>query len=138
MICYQNQYVTIEVNTELQALVQTWRGFAKGEQYREAWNKSLNIAQEHQLTHWLIDQTSLKGVDCQDWEWVNENWKPRFEQQISESSTAFVLANNIFDEIAGKIVSRKTNGTTKKSATGYFADKQRAEKWLQSLVQTVA
>lgn len=138
MICYQNQYVTIKINTELQALVQTWRGFAKGPEYREAWDKSLTIAQEHQLTHWLIDQTSLKGVDCQDWQWVNEDWKPRFEQEISESSTAIVLASNIFDEIAGRIVSRKANGTTYKSATGYFANKQRAEEWLSSLTETVA
>jgi len=137
MICFQNQYVTVEIDTELPALVQTWRGFAKGDEYRKAWDESLKIAEEHQLTSWLIDQAKLKGVNYEDWQWVNEEWKPRFELKISESSTAIVLANNIFDEMAGRIVSRKTNGKTHKLATGYFADKNQAQAWLASTAKAV-
>jgi len=138
MICFQNQYVTVEINSELQALVQTWCGFAKGDEYRHAWEESLKIAEKHKLSHWLIDQAKLKGVNYEDWQWVNEEWKPRFEEKISESSTAIVLANNIFDEMAGRIVSRKANGKTHKSATGYFADKEQAQAWLASTVKVVA
>ncbi|MEM9829845.1 MAG: hypothetical protein AAF944_04365 [Bacteroidota bacterium] len=138
MICFQNQYVTIEIDSELQALVQTWRGFAKGDDYRQAWEESLKIAEEHQLNYWLIDQTKLKGVNYEDWQWVNEEWKPRFEQKITESFTAIVLANNIFDEIAGRIVSRKTDKTSQKMSTGYFAEKSQAQEWLISLAKPVA
>ena len=137
MTCYKNQYVTIEICPELQALVQTWHGFAKGEGYRQAWEESLKIARQHQLTRWLINQADLKGVNYEDWQWVNAEWKPRFEQEITESFTAIVLANNIFDEMAGRITSRKVNGKSQKSATGYFADKKRAEAWLKSLGQPV-
>ncbi|MEO0332023.1 MAG: hypothetical protein AAF223_10095 [Bacteroidota bacterium] len=133
MICFQNQYVTVEIDTELQALVQTWRGFAKGDDYRQAWVESLKIAGQHQLNFWLIDQAKLKGVNYEDWQWVNEEWKPQFKQKISESYTAIVLANNIFDEMAGRIVSRKTGDTSQKSSTGYFADKNQAQDWLKSL-----
>ncbi|WKN41833.1 hypothetical protein [Tunicatimonas pelagia] len=128
----------MEIDSELQTLVQTWSGFAKGDEYRQAWDESLKIAEQHQLTHWLIDQAKLKGVNYEDWQWVNEEWKPRFEQKISESSTAIVLANNIFDEMAGRFVSRKANGKTHKSATGYFADKGQAQAWLASTTKIVA
>ncbi|MEM6840708.1 MAG: hypothetical protein AAF632_00665 [Bacteroidota bacterium] len=138
MICFQNQYVTIEIDSELQALVQTWRGFAKGDDYRQAWEESLKIAEEHQLNYWLIDQAKLKGVNYEDWQWVNEEWKPRFEQKITESFTAIVLANNIFDEIAGRIVSRKTDKTSQKMSTGYFAEKSQAQEWLISLAKPIA
>lgn len=137
MTCFENQYVTVKVDSELQALVQVWRGFAKGEGYRQAWEESLKVAKQHKLGYWLIDQANLKGVNYEDWQWVNDDWKPRFEQTIAESFTAIVLANNIFDEMAGRITSRSVNGKIQKSAMGYFADRKRAEAWLKSLKPAV-
>ena len=50
MIKYENQYVKIEIDNTLPALVHTWCGFAQGSDYRAAWEASLQLAKTHNST----------------------------------------------------------------------------------------
>ena len=129
MIQYENQYVKIELDNALNALVHTWRGFAKGEDYREAWEESLKIAKKHNIKHWLINQRDLKGISTEDLRWTNEEWVPKSNQEIgAQRFTAIVLSENIFDEVALK----KSATTLKEEGiiAGYFAKEEFAKQWL--------
>ncbi len=131
MIQYENQYVKIELDETLATLVHTWRGFAKGDDYREAWEESLRLAKQHNIRHWLINQRDLKGISTEDLRWTNEEWVPRSQQEMgSERFTAVVLSENIFDEIA----LNKSASSLQKSGivAGYFAKEEFAKRWLAS------
>ena len=130
MTPFENQYVTITIDESLQTLVHTWRGFAQGEDYRNAWEESLKLAQQHNLKRWLINQRDLKGISSCDLQWTNEEWVPKSKQAMSEMRyTAIVLSDNIFDEIA---LSRSAQALREKGIiAGYFANEQFAKAWLQ-------
>ena len=129
MIKYENQYVKIELDDALTILVHTWHGFAQGEDYRVAWETSLQLAKTHHIRHWLINQRDLKGVSTEDLRWTNEEWVPRSNQEIGNRRfTAIVLSENIFDEVALK----KSASLLKKNGivAGYFAQEKFAKQWL--------
>lgn len=129
MIKYENQYVKIELDETLSVLVHTWRGFAQGEDYRNAWETSLQLAKTHNIRHWLINQRDLKGISTEDRRWTNEEWVPRSNQEIgAERFTAIVLSENIFDEVALK---KSANSLRKDGiVAGYFAKEEFAKQWL--------
>lgn len=129
MIKYENQYVKIELDDALNALVHTWRGFAKGQDYREAWEESLKLAKEHDIKHWLINQRDLKGISTEDLRWTNEEWVPKSNREIgAQRFTAIVLSENVFDEVAlnKSAISLKEEGIV----AGYFAKEEFAKEWL--------
>ena len=129
MIKYENQYVKIELDDTLPALVHTWRGFAQGADYRAAWETSLQLAKTHNIRHWLINQRDLKGISTEDLRWTHEEWVPRSNQEIgNERFTAIVLSENIFDEVALK----KSASSLKQEGivAGYFAKEEFAKQWL--------
>ena len=130
MTPFENQYVTITIDESLQTLVHTWRGFAQGEDYRNAWEESLKLAQQHNLKRWLINQRDLKGISSRDLQWTNEEWVPKSKQAMSEMRyTAIVLSDNIFDEVA---LSRSAQALREKGIiAGYFANEQFAKEWLR-------
>ena len=129
MIKYENQYVKIELDEALTTLVHTWRGFAKGDAYREAWEESLKLAKTHNIKRWLINQRDLKGISTEDLRWTNEEWVPKSHREIgADRFTAVVLSENIFDELALK----KSATTLRKDGiiAGYFAQEEFAKQWL--------
>lgn len=129
MIKYENQYVKIELNAALATLVHTWRGFAKGQAYREAWEESLRLAKEHNIHHWLINQRDLKGISTEDLRWTYEEWVPKSQREMgAERFTAVVLSENVFDEVALK--QSATSLKEKGIVAGYFAQEEFAKQWL--------
>ena len=130
MTSFENQYVTITVDESLQTLVHTWRGFAQGEDYRNAWEASLKLAQQHNLKRWLINQRDLKGISSRDLQWTNEEWVPKSKQAMGTMRyTAIVLSDNIFDEV---VLNRSAQALREKGIiAGYFANEHFAKAWLQ-------
>ncbi len=124
----KNTLIQVEPLNHL--LLVVWTRAIMHQDYRELWDAILPIAQQYQVTRWLLDQRLMGAMSPQDMQWVVEDWYPRSVRLLGNTRrSAILVSKNVFGELTVK----KAMSNLKQSQNldmAYFTDIDAARSWL--------
>jgi hypothetical protein len=125
-------FVKIDWDGQLRAIVAEWKGIARGETYRAALDRSLELVRQHHARRWLGDMLEASGVMSQeDSDWLARDWFPRllaaggrrFAVVMPPQTLAAMQMNRLKREIAAE-------NDPDAFITRYFDNLDEARAWL--------
>lgn len=126
MILIDKPYVTIERDDELKCLIQTWKGFAKSEDFRAAINDSLNFFKEGDINKIISNTKDFSLVKKEDTDWVAQVITPQMVQH-GLRYMAFIVPTNVFTQVTVDNFKEEANNVV---SIRYFDSLELANKWL--------
>jgi len=133
MQAFSNKIVDIHYDEALKIMRINYKGFAVSDLYRQAVEKTFEIALENRCTKWLITQEEFRGVSPNDTQWLAEIWSPKIAEKFKEvgiderRKTAIVKADNVF---ADYIARRVADDLQTEEENKIFDNEEDALKWL--------
>jgi hypothetical protein len=130
MIYYDNEFITVTWDAEIQSVIGIWKKFAPSQVYREAMDKMVDLAEQKRAKGLLGDTRNFKAVATNDQQWTIEEWTPRMLQAGVIRSAAVVPASTL-----GQISITNMTGRAdvpRDSATQYFSDLMEARQWMKA------
>lgn len=124
-----HEQVTMELWRELGALVNTWTGFLKGEEYRALMNQAVEMLQRHGISKVLADVSQLRPLVPEDMSWTTEDWAPR-AVAAGMREMAVVLPRNVFAQLS--VTRVVENLGDERIVTAQFDDVRNALAWLEA------
>lgn len=126
MTHYESDFLTIEWDDSIGAVIMNWTDFAEDDDYREGLNEGLKLVKQHSAENWLADLREIKTVSQADQEWTQDEWHPRaFETSLAnmaiiqpESVVAEMSVGDLVQEIGEQITMQ------------IFDNKEDAKAWL--------
>ena len=129
MILLEKRYVTLERDDQSKCLTQTWKGFAKSEDFREAIKHSLEIIKKGEVDKIISDTKEASLVKKEDTQWVAEVITPQMVQH-GLRYMAFIIPTSVFTQMAIDNFKEKADEVVK---IGYFDQVDKATAWLQEV-----
>lgn len=128
MIQFENDFVTVELVNNSTALLATWKGFIPSSYYRDALEKSLEIAKKHKIKNWISDIKLMKVIGTPDQEWAGTTWLLNAVSAGCYEKQAVIMSEDIF----GKASANKILTTVQDQAIEIqnFVRLEDAKKWL--------
>lgn len=126
MLLVNKPFVTIERDSELQCLIQTWKGFAKSESFREAINQSLNFFKKGGINKIISNTKDFALVKKEDTDWVAQVITPQMVQH-GLRYMAFVVPTNVFTQLSVDNFKGEADSVV---SIRYFDDLKAAKDWL--------
>jgi SpoIIAA-like len=114
---------------ELAALINTWTGFLKGDEYRSRMERVLELVATHGVDRVLADVSRIRSLVSEDSAWTNEVWAPR-AVAAGMRAMAVVLPSNVFAQLGVTRVVEKLGQV--EMLTALFDDARDAQRWLES------
>lgn len=96
MLQFENEYVKIELVNNSKVVKIAWIGFVPADKYKEALEKSLEIAKTHKISDWLTDARGIKVIKVESQDWAMNDWMPRAVNAGCYKRQAMVLPNDAF------------------------------------------
>jgi hypothetical protein len=128
MIVDSQTYCVLEYLPEFQCMLQTWKGFAGSEKFRQSVQKTIDFFQTHQDVRYIISNTLEQGpVSPKDAEWVATVANPILEKH-GLRKMAFIVPQNVITKMAEELFARQLQG---KVEIRWFADLASAKAWIQ-------
>jgi len=128
MILYQQSYLTIEYEENLQCLIQHWKGFATSEQFRDGINQSITYFTEKKINKLISNTKELAVIKKEDTDWVAAYATPIMVQHGLQYM-AFIVPTNIFTQVS---VSNFKSKAEDMLQIQYFNDLHIAIHWLSN------
>jgi len=128
MIQFQNEYVVAELVNNSTVILLTWKGFIPSAEYREALDRSLEIAKTQKISKWISDLRLMKVIRVNDQEWASTDWLSRAVLAGCYSKQAVIMADDVFAQAsAQKILTTVQN---KQIEIQNFTKIEEAKTWL--------
>ena len=130
---FSNKITDIHYDEELDIVRINYKGFAMSNLYRQAVEKTLEVALENRCTKWLITQHDFRGVSPNDTQWLAETWSPQIVRKFKElgiderRKTAIVKSKDVF---ADYIARRVADDLQAEEDNKIFDNEQDALTWL--------
>ncbi len=130
---FSNKITDIHYDEELDIIRINYKGFAISNLYRQAVEKTLEVALENRCTKWLITQHDFRGVSPNDTQWLAETWSPQIVRKFKElgiderRKTAIVKSEDVF---ADYIARRVADDLQAEEDNKIFDNEQDALTWL--------
>ena len=102
MTQFQNEFVTAELVNDATAIVLTWKGFIPSASYRDALNKSLEIAKKHKIKNWVSDIRMMKVLGVKDQEWAGTDWVTRAVSAGCYKKQGVIMSEDVFGQASAK------------------------------------
>ena len=125
-------YVTIERDDQLKCLIQTWKGFAKSENFREAITQSLEIIKKGGLDKIISNTKDFALVKKEDTDWVAQVITPQMVKH-GLRYMAFIVPTNVFTQITVDNFKEKADAVVK---IRYFDQVEAAKEWMAESMAT--
>lgn len=130
MIQFQNEFVVVELVDNATAIVLSWKGYIPSAVYREALEKSLEIAKKHKITNWISDIRHMKILEPEDRLWVSSEWLTKAVSADCYKRQAVIMAKDIFAGASARsIISAALN---QQIEVQNFTSLEEAKEWLCS------
>lgn len=129
MTQFQNEFVTVELANNATAIALSWKGYVPSAIYREALERSLDIARKHKITNWISDIRHIKIIEDKDREWAIEEWIPKAVSADCYKRQAVIMAKDIFARASARyIISAAQNQHVE---VQHFTSLEEAKEWLR-------
>lgn len=127
MVFFESRVVNVLWNTELNAVELQWKAFAKGDEFKEALNKGLELVQQKGAKKWLGDTSNMSAISVDDQNWSNTDWFPRAISSGINRMAVVIPKSAIAKMSVQNIVSKFDN-----LEVHNFGDKSEAIVWLKN------
>ncbi|RYZ02088.1 MAG: hypothetical protein EOO73_33265 [Myxococcales bacterium] len=128
-LLFEDQHLKIELVPALSAMINTWSGFLKGDEYRGRMERVLELVSRHGVDRVLADVSRIRSLIAEDRDWTNEVWAPR-AVAAGMRAMAVVLPSNVFAQLGVTRVVEKLGDV--QMSTAQFDDALDAQRWLES------
>jgi|GEM_PF-1938959 len=134
MQLYRNDHVAVGVEYHTHLLQQVWQGLPSSENYREASLISLQLAETHHLSRWLIDQRQLRLYNPLDLQWFTQQWLPEAIYRLPTRVRIGVVLTDLnqFSKQGSDLVLRAAFDMNPAITSRYFLDTPSARAWLST------
>ena len=136
MIQFQNEFVVVELVNNATAIALTWKGFVPSAKYREALEKSLEIAKKHKIRNWISDLRQMKVLSGKDQEWAGTVWLSNAVASGFYRKQAVIMSEDVFGQASAKNI--LTTVQNQQIEIQSFVRMEDAKKWLQGSVGVAA
>lgn len=136
MIQFQNDSVVVELVNDGTAVAMTWKGFIPSAKYREALEKTLEIARKHRIKYWISDIRQMKVISAKDQEWAATVWLSNAVAAGCYEKQAVIMSEDVFGQASAKNI--LTTVQNKQIEIQNFVSKDQAKKWLAENASMVA
>ncbi len=99
---FQNEFVTVELVNNSTAILSTWKGFIPSAKYREALDKSLELAKKHNIKNWISDIRLMKVLGVKDQEWAGTEWLSKAVSAGCYKKQAVIMSEDVFGQASAK------------------------------------
>jgi hypothetical protein len=130
MIIHETPYLKLEIDTELQCLIQHWRGFCTSEQFRAGIMKSIEVMTENHLSNILTDTRDQDLIRKEDTDWLSQEMLPIFLSSGLKAQ-AFILPQDLFTKVSVQNYQEVTDNVPVKIA--YFNNTEDSIAWLETI-----
>ena len=127
MVHFESNVVLVQWRADLGAVQLAWKGFAKGEEFKQGLNKGLELVKLKRAKKWLGDTSKMSAIPKEDQEWVNTQWFPALMATGLTSMAVILPASAIAKMSVSSIVS-KFGGLEVQN----FGTVSEGESWLKS------
>ncbi|WP_437499527.1 hypothetical protein [Sorangium sp. So ce1099] len=93
MIHFEERWVTISWDADVQAVLVEWKGFADSKELRSALDTALDLVRKRKATRCLGDCRRAGPTTQDDQRWANESWLPR-TAALGVRQIAYVLPHS--------------------------------------------
>lgn len=106
---YENEYIRLRYDEELQLGVSEWKGFASSNDIRNTALRSLEFVNTHGITRWLSDRSKMKAIRQQDQQWTVEEYIPKLlESPLRRIAT--IVSEDMFNNMAIEQMLKRSGG----------------------------
>ncbi|WP_437563554.1 hypothetical protein [Sorangium sp. So ce542] len=130
MVYFDERWITISWDEELQAVVAEWKGFAESKEFRAGLEAGLSLARKKMATRWLADTRRGPPSTQEDQQWTSQIWFPRLIAQ-GVRWMALVVPESAITRMSLKGIMTRVTSTDLTQA--YFHDAESARIWLASV-----
>jgi hypothetical protein len=128
MPLFEEKYLTIHHDENINCIHMQWTGFAASQNYKNGMNTGLEKVKEKKVTKWLANMTDMAVITPDDQKWTNEDWFPRL-LEAGIRTAAVVMSKDIFNQLAVKKIGEEM--TDNSYTMHFFGDLEEAKKWLR-------
>lgn len=127
MIHFNERYLTIHWDSQINAVWMEWKEFIDGSAFRSGLDTGLALLTQKKTGRWLADLRNLGPVTPEDQKWSNEDWFPR---ALSGGIRwmALVAPRKVVAQMSVRTIMSKVND--KNLTTAYFDELELAKQWL--------
>jgi len=122
-----NSTYTIEWDSDVSAVIHTWKEFVAGEAFKEGLRELGDVIKQHEARHFVVDASGIQALDEEDKEWLKNVWIPRMMEAGVKASVTIPQ-----DSVIAKMDMEKIH--TEVEEYGYestmVASKAEAREWL--------
>ncbi len=127
MPLFEEKYLTIQHDEDVNCIHMQWVGFATSQKYQHGMNTGLEKVKEKEVSRWLANMAEMGVITPEDQKWTNEDWFPRL-LEAGIRTAAVVMSKDIFNQLSVKKIGEDM---TDNSYTMHFFDNlEEAKKWL--------
>lgn len=128
-IYHQASFITISWDDDTGCVVSQLKGYAAGEEYRNALDEGLKLLAQNKSTKWLSDMREGTVMSQEDAKWAQQDWRPR-AAKAGLKWTALVLSESALQQMQLNRMHRVEQSLIE---TAYFTDVDKAKAWLKSV-----
>jgi hypothetical protein len=126
MIFFESRVASVEWRADISAVELRWKTFAKGDEFKEALNKGLELAQMKGAKKWLGDTSQMSAIAPEDQQWSNTDWFPR-ALAAGLQKMAVVMPKSALAKMSVQSIINKFDTMELRN----FVDKADAVEWLK-------
>ncbi|WP_375563204.1 STAS/SEC14 domain-containing protein [Bernardetia sp. OM2101] len=128
MPLFEEKYLTIHHDQEVECIHMQWTGFATSQKYKQGMNTGLEKVKEKKVIRWLANMVEMGAITPEDQKWTNEDWFPRL-LGAGVRIAAVVMSKDIFNQLAVKKIGKDMTDNT--YTMHFFESLEEAKEWLK-------
>ena len=128
MPLFEEKYLIIHHNEDVNCIHMQWSGFASTQKYRHGMDTGVEKVKEKGVSRWLADMADMAVITPDDQKWTNEDWFPRLLDS-GVRTAAVVMSKDVFNQLAVKKIGEEM--TDNSYTMHFFDDLEEAKKWLK-------
>lgn len=133
MLVVNEKHLVLEYDEEMEAIIQTWKGYFPSESFRAGVERTNKLFQEKKpVTIFLVDISNSSVVKGEDTTWAAKTAIPKAIEN-GLKYYGFVLPLNVFTQVSLKNFQEQLNQPSLE--TGIFKSIKEAKAWARNLSQ---
>ncbi|TGE05356.1 STAS/SEC14 domain-containing protein [Hymenobacter fodinae] len=97
MICVVNS-LFVQVSPQSRLLRWEWRGPLEFKEFEQSLQQLLVISQDHQITQWLVDSSTMPLLGMEEQAWLSDKWLEQF-LALGVEHLAFIEPPNLHNQL---------------------------------------
>ena len=114
MLVLNNDFVEMTHEPQDSWLFSVWKGYAKGQSYRDALMLGLEYCEKNKLTTWVADMSQAAVIDSDDALWIQEHWMSK-AAEMGIVRVATIMPKGVIPKMQLRRMSAKIIEVTKDS-----------------------